>query len=113
MKEKIYCIEHFSFEFMRRLYSYLISIVSPYCSCNFLLIAPDDSDFDSTEKGIRWLIQNQTYYGYWDGGYFGITERGRKEDIYATDMAILALQRYRALKACSDLFASFLIPKQE
>ena len=45
------------------------------------------------EKGIQWLIKKQRPDGSWNGGYFMGTEK--KEDIYATSMAMLALIRYK------------------
>ncbi|MCD6557883.1 MAG: hypothetical protein J7K31_02510 [Candidatus Aenigmarchaeota archaeon] len=45
------------------------------------------------EKGVQWLIKKQRPDGSWNGGYFVGTEK--KEDIYATTMAMLALIRYK------------------
>jgi squalene cyclase len=60
---------------------------------NSLLVSPDDSDSKSIEKGVKWLIRNQKCEGYWDGGYF-VNWPGKKEDVFATSIAIRALKRY-------------------
>ena len=64
---------------------------------NSLLISPNNSDLSSVERGINWLIENQSDDGHWDGGYF-VGFNLKKEDIYATNMAVLALKRYLCFK---------------
>lgn len=63
---------------------------------NSLLVSAQTSDSDSQaiEKGISWLIKNQREDGSWDGGEF-VNFKDKKEDVYATAMALLALKRYR------------------
>jgi prenyltransferase beta subunit len=64
---------------------------------NSLLINPDKENSETIEKGFEWLIKKQSYDGHWEGGYF-VNVPDKKEDIFATDMAILALIRYKSYK---------------
>ena len=58
-----------------------------------LLIAPSDDHLEQINKGINWLESKQKQDGRWDGGYF-VGWPGKKEDIYATSISILALKKY-------------------
>ncbi|MFE3846127.1 prenyltransferase/squalene oxidase repeat-containing protein [Thermoplasmatota archaeon] len=60
---------------------------------NSLLISPDESNLRLIEKGIKWLALEQESDGHWDGGFF-VNWPGKKEDIYATSMAIISLKKY-------------------
>lgn len=62
---------------------------------NSLLIFPDKTDSQSIDKGIDWLWKNQSPDGHWNGGCF-VNFSGKKEDIFCTAVAILALKRYEA-----------------
>ncbi len=48
------------------------------------------------KRGIHYLLEKQTLDGYWDGGYFPCLGKliPKKEDIYATSQALIALHQY-------------------
>jgi squalene cyclase len=64
---------------------------------NSLLTSLDRSDCASIERGIHWLLRSQKTDGHWDGGNF-VDFPGKKEDIFSTAMAVLALKRYEYYK---------------
>jgi squalene cyclase len=67
---------------------------------NSLLVSPRKEDLESIDKGISWLKKHQQSDGHWGGGYYNIERKpDKKEDIYATDMAIFALARYLRFKS--------------
>ena len=60
---------------------------------NSLQISPNKLDFKYIERGINWLVKEQESDGHWEGGYF-VNWPGKKEDIFATSMAIISLKKY-------------------
>ena len=60
---------------------------------NSLLIHPNKQCLPAIQAGVFWLIQEQKEAGNWDGGFF-VENFHKKEDVFTTAMAILALKRY-------------------
>jgi len=60
---------------------------------NSLLIHPEKQCIPAIQAGVFWLIQKQKEAGNWDGGFF-VENFHKKEDVFTTSMAILALKRY-------------------
>jgi len=71
---------------------------------NALLASPGESDFDAIDRGIMWLLKKQRADGGWSGGYYP-GKVNKKEDIFATAMASLALQRYKQKRAAAHVSA--------
>lgn len=61
---------------------------------NALLVAPVDLDRRSIDKGIDWLLKKQRADGSWNGRFYPGLKNEKKEDIFATAMALLALHNY-------------------
>lgn len=69
---------------------------------NSLLVAGKKANPNSIERGMKWLLKNQNKDGSWHGGRF-VNLRHKREDIFATTMAVLALKRYQYYKRGEDL----------
>lgn len=61
-----------------------------------LLVSPVAGDVPAIDRAVGWLLGHQDRSGAWDGGYFGVHEPDKREDIFATGVAISALAAYAA-----------------
>ncbi|MFA6216422.1 MAG: prenyltransferase/squalene oxidase repeat-containing protein [Candidatus Omnitrophota bacterium] len=69
---------------------------------NALLVSPDKSDLAAIYRGIVWLLKQQQPNGAWNGGYYAGKDN-KKEDIFSTAMALLALHYYQKQSARGEL----------